>query len=360
VRPSHIANALGLSEPEAFAAARNLHDWFNKPFSRTKNGKTREYDPPTGVGRKRLSRLANFVARELPCHSCAHGSVQKRSPFTAAAVHLGARILIKRDVKNCFPSMSPGRFEVEMRALGFSEEVCFLLTGLLLFRGRLPQGSPASNAALNLFFFRTDEAIRLAAARFGGRYTRFADDFNISISDRAFVVDAANLLEKSLAACGLETNRKKRKQEGLRLIHEERIVNGVATNSPNGTRLPAAVAARLVRNAEALLVSAKSASPGTLAGIAERRRRLEGSLNYAAMAARSPAKAMRRILSLTDDAIRSRLNKSDIKTTEVWWQKNQHHDVAEVIAARWFSKLGGNFANAPVIIGSDVVDRAIA
>ena len=331
---------MGMVEYEVFEAARELHEWFKRPFIKTKRGKSREIDPPTVVGKRRLKRLAMFIARELPIHPCAHGSVTDRSPFTAASLHLGARAVVRRDVKDCFPSLTAARFEAELIELGFLHDVAYLLTGLLLYRGRLPQGSPASNAALNLFFYRTDEVIRRAAAAIGGRYTRYSDDLVISLIGNHAVKEAGILLETAITNCGLQVNIMKRDQEGIQLVHEERTVNGVVTNSPKCTRLPAAVVAKLVSQSKRLLISAKSASPGSLVTLARRRRRLEGAVNYASMAGRSPAPAMRRLLSLVDDSIRGRLRKAGVLTPDCWWLKNQYRDEADKLAQAWFAKIG--------------------
>jgi hypothetical protein len=90
---------------------------------------------------------------------------------------------------------------------------------------------------------------------------------------------------------------------------------------------------------QAFLVAARSVSPGSLQGLSHRRRRLEGAANYASMARRSPSSAMRRLLSLADDSIRSRIRKVGIAPPARWWQKNQHRDEAEDLARRWFERI---------------------
>jgi hypothetical protein len=46
------------------------------------------------------------------------------------------------------------RFYLQLLALGFEREVARLVTKLLLPDGYIPQGGPASNAAIDLFFYR--------------------------------------------------------------------------------------------------------------------------------------------------------------------------------------------------------------
>jgi hypothetical protein len=57
------------------------------------------------------------------------------------------------------------------------------------------------------------------------------------------------------------------------------------------------------------------------------------------MAGRSPASAMRRLLALADDSIRSRLRRAGVPIPAYWWIKNQHRDEAENLAQTWFAKI---------------------
>jgi hypothetical protein len=233
-------------------------------------------------------------------------------------------------------ALSAERFEAELVQLGFLHDIAHLLTALLLYRGRLPQGSPASNAALNLYFFRTDEEIRQAAAKFGGRYTRYTDDLVISVAETSSIAQAVALLEQSIADLGFAVNAAK--IERVRLLHEERTVNGVAINSPKWTRLPAKESQSLVNKCNQFVIAAKSVSPDTLIGLSIRRRRLEGCKNYCSMAGHSPAAALNRLLAFADASISQRLTNDGIRVISRWWQKNQHRDEAEILAARWFEQ----------------------
>ncbi|MDB5289822.1 MAG: RNA-directed polymerase [Phycisphaerales bacterium] len=337
VQPRHLANALGFETSELFEVSHRLKEWFRPSFQAEIGGKLREFDPPTDVGKRRLQRLARFIADELPLHPCAHGSVRRRSAFTAARRHLGERNIVTFDVADCFPSTNPDRFERELIELGFAHDVAILLTRILLYRGRLPQGSPASNAALNLFLFRTDEHIRTESAKFSGRYTRYCDDLVISVPRRQDVVFAQDLMCNAIESLGFQVNAKKRIESGLQLVGMgERLVNGVVTNSDRYTRLPTADTDRIVLQCVHFSEGARSVCRRSILGLAQRRRRLHGLISYISQSDNSPLAEMRRLLHLGDSLILDRLRSNGLAAhANCWWLKNQFLDEPLRLAKSW-------------------------
>ena len=120
LRPDHLAKVLGLTLTDVFDISRDPSAWFDRSFKKRVAGKKREIDPPTRPGKRWLRRLARFIANELPVHDCAHGGIRERGSFTAARNHLGSRLIVARDIQNCFPSIVPDRFLAELIALEFS------------------------------------------------------------------------------------------------------------------------------------------------------------------------------------------------------------------------------------------------
>jgi hypothetical protein len=336
VRLSHIANALGLTLTELEFPGRSVSDWYLPTRLQPIGTKLREIDEPKPLAKWRLKRLAIFMGKELPVHPCAHGSVRGRSPFTAASRHLGNRHNITRDAKDCFPSVSPEAFRVELLQLGFRFDVAYVLSALLFVHNRLPQGSPASNAALNLFLYRTDAAIERTAARFGGRYTRYCDDLVISVATTDAVPKAEALLEQALMAVGLTANERKKNEAGVRLSHQPRLVNGVMTNSPFHTRLPRPRVAGIMRAAHALAEGCRSVTSATIETLAKRRRRLEGLACYGSQAGDFPSRELRELLRFSDAAVRRALNNAGLQIVQQnWWYKNKKIDQAAVLSRAW-------------------------
>jgi hypothetical protein len=335
VQLKHVATAVGHTVDDLLDVARNPGVWYKPSFKTRIGGKAREIDPPTTEGKRWLRRLGHFIATRLPVHPCAHGSVIGHCNFTAAANHLGDRPVVTRDVANCFPTVAPDRFCAELISLGFQHDVSIVLTNLLLYRGRLPQGSPASNAALNLFFYQTDERIRKAAAAFGGRYTRYCDDLVISVRDIADALKAAAILENAIEDLALVINSKKRAENGTQDLTSERHVNGVRVDSVFGTQLPSEREENLISLAKRYALSARSCNLDALLTLAGRRRRLEGLLNYAEQARLGPRAHVRRILQLGDRFVARSLERYGMSAGLInWWVKNQYLDNAAIIKGR--------------------------
>lgn len=150
------------------------------------------------------------VLSVVPAHPAAHGFVPGHSARTHAALHSGRTVVIGLDLRDFFASIAAGRVWGIFRACGYPEEVAHLLTGLCTNRlppdvweqverprdlpaiaeysrlrrrlaaAHLPQGAPTSPALANLVAHRLDRRLTGLAARFGARYSRYADDLTFS------------------------------------------------------------------------------------------------------------------------------------------------------------------------------------
>jgi RNA-directed DNA polymerase len=139
------------------------------------------------------------VAEKLPVHGAAHGFLPGRSTLTNAAAHTGARLVVKMDVKDFFPTVTLKRVKGIFRKAGYREQVATLLALLCTEAPRevveqdgqtyyvslgprcLPQGAPTSPALTNTLCLRLDRRVSGLAKRFGWRYTRYADDLTFSL-----------------------------------------------------------------------------------------------------------------------------------------------------------------------------------
>lgn len=146
------------------------------------------------------------ILEPIPLHEAAHGFRSGRSNQTFAAPHVGQRVVLKIDLQDFFPRIAQARVSALYRALGYSEAVADLLTGLcvnttpvsvwsdlrdisreelrrvevLYGRPHLPQGAPTSPALANLCAYRLDCRLAALATAAGARYTRYADDLAFS------------------------------------------------------------------------------------------------------------------------------------------------------------------------------------
>lgn len=142
--------------------------------------------------------LRNIVER-LPVHGAAHGFMAGRSTATNAAAHTDAKLLLKADVKDFFPSVTLPRVRGVFRKAGYREQIATLLALLCTESPReiveeggrtwyiamgprcLPQGAPTSPGLTNVLCLRLDRRLTGLADKLGWRYTRYADDMTFSL-----------------------------------------------------------------------------------------------------------------------------------------------------------------------------------
>jgi hypothetical protein len=227
------------------------------------------------------------------------------------------------------------RFFLQLLALGFSSDISRLLTKLLLPDGYIPQGSPTSNAAIDLYFFRTDCVIENKLSMHGGRYTRFTDNLDTSFSNATRAPLISAILDAELTGLGLLINRKKEAENGWQPHGIEQIMCGVRIDSRRGTQLPSKVLQKLLQSAEALYHGARSAAPHTICGLARKRRSIQGWLNQASQADLAPVRVIQNRLRQTDFAIRNKLHGFRIFPRCEWYVKSNGVDVAVELAEIW-------------------------
>jgi RNA-directed DNA polymerase len=153
-------------------------------------------------------RILDEILMHVPAHDSAHGFCCGRSSQTFAVPHVGRHVVLRLDLEDFFPSISAARVAAIFRAVGYSEHVADLLTGLattitrdeawdddrlmtidlrererlrrLYARRHLPQGAPTSPSLANLAAYRLDCRLAALADSAGATYTRYADDLAFS------------------------------------------------------------------------------------------------------------------------------------------------------------------------------------
>lgn len=177
---------------------------------RKRHGEARLIEIPKFKLKQIQRRLLDGLLSRVPPHDAAHGFRQGRSIRTFAAPHAGARVVIRIDLRNFFPSISRRRVLAVFLTAGYLEAVARLLAGLCTnaapsdvwedFPGsgslrerwpseslytvpHLPQGAPTSPALANLCAFRLDCRLSGLARAMNASYTRYADDLAFSGGD---------------------------------------------------------------------------------------------------------------------------------------------------------------------------------
>ena len=160
--------------------------------------------------------------------------------MTNARPHLGCEVLIKLDIADFFPSVNRESAKKYLRFKGMplegtAEEPNLLENRLLeilfLYQG-LPQGAPSSPLLSNLVMRDIDLNLSSYAKRYGGVYTRYADDISISYRDenKGTARKTIDTVDEILSKKGFRLNRKRQKLHVLRRHQAQRIC-GVTINS---------------------------------------------------------------------------------------------------------------------------------
>ncbi|MCF6228504.1 MAG: reverse transcriptase family protein [Planctomycetes bacterium] len=133
----------------------------------------------------------------LPLQPCVHGFRLKHDVLTGSSVHVGRQIVIGMDIAEFFPSFTFRRVSGYFRALGYSRGIAIALASLTITScmdvpdytpeaysnhsyTELPQGAPTSPGIANAICWRMDKRLSALARKFGGDYTRYADDLTFS------------------------------------------------------------------------------------------------------------------------------------------------------------------------------------
>ncbi len=161
---------------------------------RKKDGSIRNcYSPEKGL--KEIQKELDTMLRAFDNLQESHGFTLGKSNLTAAESHrkrwiaCGNYTVIGSDLKEAFPSIKEQKVRAmlqdKMPQLTGWQAHCW--TKLLCRRnnpgkaGELTTGSPASPTILNIILQKIDIQLSKLARRYGGHYTRYADDLCISI-----------------------------------------------------------------------------------------------------------------------------------------------------------------------------------
>lgn len=152
-------------------------------------------------------RILSGILEPIPAHPAAHGFVKARGIRSFTAPHSGQRCVLRMDIQDFFPTIRRALVSRVFLTAGYPEVVAAVLADLcttttpstILQEGlgnfppdagwfarrrlqsrHLPQGAPTSPALANLCAFRMDARLAGLAAKFGARYTRYADDLLFS------------------------------------------------------------------------------------------------------------------------------------------------------------------------------------
>ncbi|MDB5307714.1 MAG: hypothetical protein JWO38_1916 [Gemmataceae bacterium] len=259
--PQQLAEALGVTVPQLRGMAYHRDAATSLHYVRFAIPKRDGTERPIWAPKKRLKAaqrwiLHNIVER-LPVHGSAQGFLVGRSTLTNAEVHTNAKILLKMDVKEFFPTVTWRRVKGVFRRAGYRDRMATLLAMLCTEAPRevvqvegktyyvslgprcLPQGAPTSPAITNALCLRLDRRLAGLAAKLGWRYSRYADDMTFSLpaghADRPRLGALLGCVRRVVVAEGFEVKDEKTR------VHRSggrQSVTGLVVNGDGRPRAP--------------------------------------------------------------------------------------------------------------------------
>jgi RNA-directed DNA polymerase len=183
--PGDLSKWLDLPEAELREWLKNAPLWtrgydytrFTLPKRR---GGVRTIEAPSEKLKTLQRRVLHRLLNPLPVHPAATGFVPGRSIVDNARPHAGRGVVINIDLADFFPSLTAERVTTAFRALGWNADAAAILSRICTTENHVPQGAPTSPAVSNLVCRRLDTRLAALAKKFGGHYTRYADDLTFS------------------------------------------------------------------------------------------------------------------------------------------------------------------------------------
>ena len=336
ITPADIAAAMRMTETETWTFAKRMERWFKPTREQLIAGKLRPIDALYKTPKKKLRLLHRWFQSVKSFHPVAHGGVRRRSCFTSARRHLGRKFVWTRDASNCYPSIAPEAFKAELKQLGFRHDTAILLTLLCTVRGYVPQGSPVSSDALNLFLWRLDQSVASFSGAHGLAYTRVADDFVLSGNGKSVGDAATRQIERDIEERGVRVNDRKRRKSGFQDRSSTQLVHSIRVENRRGTGVSSEHHRVAIALAASYVESCRRVQPDSLEAVAAKRQRLHGYLHYSRQATFSPARHLKQQLATGDRLVAKKLKSLRISAyRNKWWLRNRKRNEPHRIARIW-------------------------
>lgn len=178
-----------------------------------KNGGKRELQIPNDKLMTIQKAINRALLNKIRLSENCVGFVKNKSIVTNAEKHIGAKVLLKFDIKDFFPSIKFYKVYKQFRFIGYGEKVAKCLTMICVdSSGSLPQGAPTSPALSNIVCFKLDKRIANFCSNQNLIYTRYADDITISsltVLEKKEINFIKKIIIKIINEEGFESNPEK-------------------------------------------------------------------------------------------------------------------------------------------------------
>lgn len=180
---------LGIDESYITAVARTSSRFYRHYQIDKKKGGKRDIWQPSPALKTLQYWMVHHVIRRLPVsqHATAYGkgcSIKQN-----AGAHVGARHILRLDIKDFFPSITHGMLVNHIKTttlpkeLGLEADDYDLISGVCFRKGSLAIGSVCAPSIANTIMYPFDEDMGRYSEDRKLRYTRYADDLVLSGQD---------------------------------------------------------------------------------------------------------------------------------------------------------------------------------
>ena len=224
----HLALLIGISSDELCKMVFAEDRFYSTARIPKRNGGYRELDIPSSDLKYIQKWIMQNILYCMRVSDYAYGFQPKRSIVDNARVHVNKHCIVNLDISDFFPSISFERVFRLFFYYGYTKEVSFVLAKLCTFRGKLPQGSPASPCISNICCLKLDARLSALATKYKADYSRYADD--ITFSSNSDLKTIIRIVAPILLEEGFRVNERKTR---ISYHHQRQEVTGHIVNGEN-------------------------------------------------------------------------------------------------------------------------------
>lgn len=248
------------------AATSDHYQHFTIP---KKSGGTRKISSPKAKLRHAQSWLLESVLSKVPVDNAAMAFRPKLNIAHNAQIHAGAKVIVRIDFKDFFPSITFKRVKWMFQSLGFNEGVSTIFALILTEAPRveltldgqkhfvavtkrfLPQGACTSPAITNILCRVLDKRLAGASQNLGFVYTRYTDD--LVFSSKAEKCDARAMRDLATTIINDEKFEINGEKTAILRTKGRQTVTGLVVNAQNSDDGKPRISRRDIRNFRAFL-----------------------------------------------------------------------------------------------------------
>lgn len=221
----HFSLLAGYSLEYILGASNSPRDYYRKFEIPKKSGGNRTIFEPLPSLKEIQRWNLDEILSNIPINAASKAYEKGKSIKDNARFHVNRESVLSMDIKDFFPSISPGRVHHIFRSAGYSKAVATLLTALCSYGKSIPQGAPTSPYISNIICQPIDIRLFGFAKNNDLRYTRYADDMTFS-----GVLNAESIINFTRRV--LSENRFSLNDKKTRLMHKNKRqhVTGVVVN----------------------------------------------------------------------------------------------------------------------------------